>query len=415
MQGGGGREEGRRGGEDSWQGRGTSPAAVVTASGDAEAPGSQRGSAHWAGGERLNAAVGLKLGSHSSISNQNPEEGMTRDKSATQSPSGVIFPIIRLRSASLPPGMSRNVRQGFRPGQQAPRPGRCGLADRAGQGRRAAEPRAGLPGRKGERSGATWLAAPWPRTHWGCIHRASGKGVSEPWGQSRKQAGPRLTEPAFRRRRGMADTARSGRDGKQTEDRGGPRSLRERLTFELLESAGPLTSGVTCGECLHLPAPACGLDREQETMAARGGGRARATCVPPAPSLHSPAQFRCCHCCSPRGPALIRGLNTTVSFPRRPPGPHLPLSLRYPSLSPGLRRYLFPCFLISARLSEPPGARAPVRRGAMVPQTQHGTWLRVGCSDARLPGGWGGGEQMSKQAKGGTAGRVDGWEGDGTK
>lgn len=48
-------------------------------------------------GWRLNAAPRLKLGSHSSISNKNPEVGMTCDKSTIhQSHPGIIFSIICL-------------------------------------------------------------------------------------------------------------------------------------------------------------------------------------------------------------------------------------------------------------------------------------------------------------------------------
>lgn len=48
-------------------------------------------------GWRLNAALRLKLGSHPSISNKNPEVGMTRDKSTIhQSHPGIIFSIICL-------------------------------------------------------------------------------------------------------------------------------------------------------------------------------------------------------------------------------------------------------------------------------------------------------------------------------
>lgn len=131
-------------------------------------------------------------------------------------------------------------------------------------------------------------------------------------------------ELAFQCRRGTADTARTGRDRKQTEYRGSPRSLCEWLTFELPELAGPLTSWVTWREFLNLPAPASGLDKEQETVVARGGGLEE----PPASQLplHSTLRPRLSCCCVPREPSQIYELNTTVSFLCGPPGPHLSLS-----------------------------------------------------------------------------------------
>lgn len=133
-----------------------------------------------------------------------------------------------------------------------------------------------------------------------CIHGVSGKVSLSPGDEAGSEQVPASTEPAFECRRGTAYAAGTGRDGKQTEDRGSPRSPRERLTFELLELAGPLIGRVTRRQCLHLPAPVCGPDNEQETVVARGGGRARAT-EPPASHLplHSTLLPRFCCCCSP--------------------------------------------------------------------------------------------------------------------
>lgn len=70
-------------------------------------------------GWRLNAAPRLKLGSHSSISNKNPEVGMTRDKSTIhQSHPRIIFSIIFLLRMRLL-RRSEMCRGGARPDQEA--------------------------------------------------------------------------------------------------------------------------------------------------------------------------------------------------------------------------------------------------------------------------------------------------------
>ena len=87
----------------------------------AESPGASAGLHD---GWTLNAAARLKLGSHSSISNKNPEVGMTHHKSTFhESHPGIIFSIICLLSARLL-RRSKMCRVGAHPGQEARRPER---------------------------------------------------------------------------------------------------------------------------------------------------------------------------------------------------------------------------------------------------------------------------------------------------
>lgn len=164
--------------------------------------------------------------------------------------------------------------------------------------------------------------------------------------------------------------------------------------------------------------------RQRAGDVAHGGGCGRVVCSPPASSLSAPARFSCR--CFPREPSQIpdprspvRELNATVSFLCRPPGPHLSLSevpFAFSCASP----VFVPCFLTSARSSERSSGQGPSlarRRGPSDPAQDMAWSQMLRCC---FPGGWGGGEQTSKQVSrwaGGwvgrslnevTGGRVDG-------